>query len=290
LVNESQDAKKLIAAAKALIPKRIDMPSLQQLFIEIPLYAPVVVDDQYLTDLRRRTYQFDAYCYWCGRESVFKEVSVYTGVGISEGALELGSFEQTAKCQRNASHKYEINFKLLRDKHIVKVGQYPSLADISGADLQKYRPLLRGGYFEELTRANGLISHGVGIGSFVYLRRIFEKLIADHRAEREVNSGAIEGFDQMRMDAKIAALKDVLPPALVKNRSAYGILSSGIHSLTEVECKLYFPVVKAAILQILQQDFEARERMQKERDLEAEIEKIAQTVKAQNAKGVMPPD
>ena len=36
-----------------------------------------------------------------------------------------------------------------------------------------------------------------------------------------------------------------------KNTTIYGILSKGIHELSEEECKKYFPVVKECIYQIL---------------------------------------
>ena len=38
---------------------------------------------------------------------------------------------------------------------------------------------------------------------------------------------------------------------LVKNTTIYGILSKGIHELSEEECRKYFPVVKQCIYQIL---------------------------------------
>ena len=53
------------------------------------------------------------------------------------------------------------------------------------------------------------------------------------------------------MDEKIQSLKHLLPPFLVQHRSLYGILSKGIHELTEQECLAAFPVVKMGIEIIL---------------------------------------
>ena len=38
---------------------------------------------------------------------------------------------------------------------------------------------------------------------------------------------------------------------LIQNTTIYGILSKGIHELSEEECRKYFPVVKECIYQIL---------------------------------------
>jgi len=52
------------------------------------------------------------------------------------------------------------------------------MADIAIDEMrQKYRLVLRGDNWAELYKAVGLAAHGEGIGSFVYLRRVFERLI-----------------------------------------------------------------------------------------------------------------
>lgn len=254
-----------------------EMPSMYDLCITMPLYAPFKVTQEFMLVLSGKDYQFDAYCTECEREAVFRTRRQNTFPSFGAWMMFDRHLSSELFCGR-LGHSYIFYFNL-EGGLLEKTGQAPSIASITGAELKKYKPLLRGGYFEELTKANGLISHGVGIGSFVYLRRIFEKLIQDHRTEAEVRDGPIDGFDGLRMDEKIQALKADLPPALVRNRSTYSILSSGIHALSEEECKLYYPVVKAAIIQILEQDFEARERKSKADDLEAEIAKIAHALK-----------
>jgi hypothetical protein len=74
----------------------------------------------------------------------------------------------------------------------------------------------------------------LGIGSFTYLRRIIEKLITEEH-EAAVLDGAVfpNWKDTDRLEDKINALKDRLPPALVKHKSAYGVLSAGMHELDE---------------------------------------------------------
>ena len=60
----------------------------------------------------------------------------------------------------------------------MKIGQYPSLADIANDESRTYRSVLDETDGAELHRVIGLAAHGVGVGSFVYLRRILERLIA----------------------------------------------------------------------------------------------------------------
>lgn len=192
--------------------------------------------------------------------------------------LEDDVFPLHLHCQRNANHIYTYVFQAF-DKMVMKIGQIPSMASIASFDLQKYRPILGKEYFAELHRATGLMSHGVGIGSFVYLRRIFERLILLHRQEFEAHHGTIEGFDGLRMEEKIEALKEVLPRALVKNRAIYGILSKGVHELDEDTCMRYFPIVRSAILSILEEDYHASEKERAEKELSESIAALVGEIK-----------
>tara|TARA_Y100000815_G_scaffold119339_1_gene107605 strand:+ start:1882 stop:2193 length:312 start_codon:yes stop_codon:yes gene_type:complete len=101
-----------------------------------------------------------------------------------------------------------------------------------------------------------------------------------HRENFEKLNGEIAGFDSMRMNEKISALSSTLPAALVKNRAAYGILSKGIHELSEDDCRAFFPVVKAAIVQILEQELRAKEEAKAEAQLQREVEAIATRLKS----------
>jgi len=175
--------------------------------------------------------------------------------------LKPSHFTVELTCTRDATHEYQFIFSYV-DGILTKYGQLPSLEDIAGADIRKYEKLLPPGYLDELKRATGLASHGIGIGAFVYLRRIFEKMIHQHHDLLIERDNEIADFATMRMDDRIAALKAVLPPVLVENKAAYGILSKGIHELDEATCKKYFPVVRQAIIAILEQDLQ--QQMQKE--------------------------
>ena len=53
------------------------------------------------------------------------------------------------------------------------------------------------------------------------------------------------------MTERIKMLQGYVPEILIQNTTIYGILSKGIHELSEEECRKYFPVVKECIYQIL---------------------------------------
>ena len=63
------------------------------------------------------------------------------------------------------------------------------MADIEQGTIRNYRSVLDKDHYQELNRAIGLASHGVGIGSFVYLRRIFERLVEEAHSKAITSAG-----------------------------------------------------------------------------------------------------
>lgn len=257
------------------------------LCLEAPLYSQCTVptDEQFpVEELFKADLQFDAHCIFCDKSSAFRmrrKLATENNINPNEAGFpspNLSYFRAAFYCVRQPEHLYAYFFHH-QDGAIKKVGQSPSLEDIAANDILPYKSVLGKKYFSELHRASGLASHGIGIGSFVYLRRIFERLIEDHRKLFEASAaGPIETFSVLRMADKIEALKTVLPPTVVKYREMYGILSKGIHELSEEECKEYFPVLKSAIMSILEQDLQERLKRQKEKQLEAEMQRILSTL------------
>lgn len=133
-----------------------------------------------------------------------------------------------------------------------------------------------------------MASHGIGIGAFVYLRRIFEGLIHEHY-EMMVEAGKpVEGWEDLRMDAKVGALAEVLPRTLVENKSTYAILSAGLHELDEETCRDFFPVVRQAIIVILREDLRKRQEREEAQSLKKEIGAIAGKVRKRRTAAVRP--
>lgn len=114
-----------------------------------------------------------------------------------------------------------------------------------------------------------MFAHGIGIGSFVYLRRIIEKLVFDKYCElAETLAIPQEEFEHQKFDAKIDTLKEYLPVVLVVNKNVYGIVSKGIYELSEDECLEMFPYIRAGIELILDDLLAERERKIKEKMFE----------------------
>ena len=81
------------------------------------------------------------------------------------------------------------------------------------------------------------------------------------------------------MAERIKMLQRYLPEILIKNKTIYGILSKGIHELSEEECREYFPVVKECIYQILGM-WESERRKQADEDaLSKALSSISSSIK-----------
>lgn len=158
---------------------------------------------------------------------------------------------------------------------LIKVGQHPTLADLSKEELKKYRKI-DDETFSELNRAVGLSTHGIGIGSFVYLRRVIEKHILYPKIQELITEGIITAEQVSKSDfkEKIQLAKDKLPDFLVKNSKIYSILSKGIHELDEEECKGLFPILRTAIEIVLDEEIEKNEKAKKNKLISEQLNKF----------------
>ncbi len=262
-----------------------------ELLVSHPLYAPVVVSDEHLEALKVSGVQFDCYCVMCGKEATFKSLqyiakmkeppkSISSKTSPSVPLYKLpGYFSVTAICQRENAHKYQF-YLMHNGEKVNKVGQWPSVEDIASGDIGELRSVLGAERYRELKRATGLASYGIGIGSFVYLRRIFEALIWEHYEQYEERHGKIDGFKGMPMSKKVSELAGVLPPAIIENKAAYEILSSGVHELDEETCKKYFSVIRRAIIIILRDDLRHKQERQDVAAMKHEMGNITGEIRA----------
>lgn len=183
-------------------------------------------------------------------------------------------------CTRNKEHM--ISFTFLLDNYVFsKVGQYPSVADFNRTYIKRYSKVLKKDKYDEFNKAISLASHGIGIGSFVYFRRIFESLIDEaYLIQKNSSNWDDEIYLNSRMDNRIKLLESVLPEFLVKNRHIYGILSAGIHELSEDQCLKIFPDVKLGIELILDEKLHQIEREKKIRSATAKLSNIHESMKS----------
>jgi hypothetical protein len=281
------------------------IPSPVDLMLHTSLYQTFnVLDSKQIKEVYELLYfkgTLDCYCVGCGEKATFKGITPdkssdlkMAEAGILPVKLELNSgvFNIPVECTRGR-HRYVFLF-LIENKHyipperdkppmayytITKIGQYPSYSDINSESILKYRKVLDKGLYSELSKAIGLASHDIGVGSFVYLRRIFESLIEEAKKEASKQEGWDEGeFTKLRMDEKIAKLKDYLPSFLTEHPNIYSILSKGIHTLTEEECLAHFEVIKTGIELILDEKIERVERVKKTIGARKALQKAHQSI------------
>ena len=83
------------------------------------------------------------------------------------------------------------------------------------------------------------------------------------------------------MPEKIKLLADYLPEFMVQHAGIYGILSKGIHELTEDECLTYFTTIKAGIKLILDEEIARREKAEDIKVIGNEIARITGEIRGQ---------
>lgn len=264
----------------------------QEFVFESPLYTSrqVIQPAQVRQLFRKGDLAIDGYCTSCERTSVFHTVLDDDRIQ-QPGSVEYfnGTHVIPFECQRDRTHKIEVVIQLdLRSDYfqdhagrrfekttgqISKIGQLPSHADISNGDLRNLNKIVTGTDRAEFIRANGLAAHGVNIGSYVYLRRVFERLLlrAKNRVKGDFND---EAFGKARVADKIKMLEGYVPAFMSKNTKIYGVLSKGIHELDEEMCGRYYEVLRGSCLLMLEQEKELKEQEDLETNLSTAISAI----------------
>jgi hypothetical protein len=249
------------------------------------------LDDKVIADCFHNSYSKRLFCPYCGQESIFRfsdnnlmkaklainayhssvrelelnHVIIKSNKGVRENFKEL-IFECSAS---PVSHRLYFYF-VINDKYIIKSGQYPSVATIKFTS--KYNSLLKE-YVKEYKKSIGLYSHGIGIGSFVYLRRIFEFIIEEvHKQVKSKEGWSEDEYQKSHIDDKIKKCekfyaRSIFPEELNPYRMRiYGVLSKGIHQLDEQECLTLFPSLQFIIERILDYELEKKTLNEKLKD------------------------
>jgi hypothetical protein len=252
-------------------------PTPQEFFLNVGLYQSIeILDDSEARNLLSYRGALDTYCTGCRTQSTFISRDVIQNqIGIQSNTFITRKFT----CSRNDSHV--LYFAVyISDKTLTKVGQYPSFADLIGDNYKQYRKVIGDNRTKELKKAVGLFAHGVGIGSFVYLRRTFEYLVeVAHIQAKERAGWDEETYLRSRMDKKIELLRDLLPQTLVESRNLYSILSKGIHELSEEECLQYFPIMKSGIELIVEERLYELEMQKRTEDFKRQVNEIYQKIR-----------
>jgi hypothetical protein len=244
--------------------------SKQEAFVDSKLYAHFSLEGREEEELIKFFYgggTLDAWCPTCKQPSVFTISNQLSGYGEQQkkslpysGVIQISAF-----CGRGVEGSYSsgcrspLHIIFVKDYNDVrKIGQHPSAADLAFGSLDEaFNKELDPSNRRELGTAIGLHAHGVGIGSFVYLRRIFESLLEEAHLQAKADDAWDDAqYDRSRIPERIRLLHKHLPPRLVSAASLYKLLSVGIHELSEEECLDAFAFVKGAIELILKERHE----------------------------------
>jgi hypothetical protein len=291
-------------------------PDLAKFVVEAPLYESITLRltefaGVHSNDLPKNmptfgtllfgTYSVDAYCPVCGDKSIFGRSAPASSTS-GEYSKQLIANQPfyifvIYRCSRDYRHEFVMALRVstpdfpsgvpheARWVFVQKIGMLPSLADLQkDLDSRSVKALGKKGA-AEFKRAVGLAAHGIGIGAFVYLRRIFEDLV-DEVAQPALTNGEInpDEYAKSRMDEKVAFLKNYLPPFMFEHKQWYGVVSKGLHELTEQECIDYFPIVREGIEIMVAQKADRLEREEKEKNAGASIQALSAKLKAGDPK------
>jgi hypothetical protein len=263
---------------------------IMQKIASLGLYGEIEFDGRvrpviraYLLKENYNNLSIDLYCPFCGTMSTFNPSFEDQLIAHNDqNSPKLFEFEHGGmnflvlhfRCARDKTHYFCVQL-LPENGKLIKIGQYPSRATIDAPELNKFKKILPEEKLSDMKRAIGLFSHGIGAGSFVYLRRVFEHLIYEAKEDAEKDSKLdIETFERSRMSEKVEMLKDYLPNFLTKNKSTYGILSKGVHELSEEECINSFSLLEKTIEFILSEKLEKKEKKDMEDAITKDLSKL----------------
>lgn len=258
---------------------------IMQKITNAPLYQAINLTDIELEeiDLILSGYSpnasIDIYCRECKQHSVFNpsdegqlKANEAGTISYKLGKARIPYVCIHYRCSRDLDHYFAMTVFLF-DDCLVKFGQYPSKADIEYPELERYEKVIDKGMLADFKRALGLSSHGIGAGAFVYLRRVIEYLVELAHIEKSSTDSFDEGeYNKSRFSEKIAILSDSLPKIIIENKEIYGILSKGVHELSEQECLDNFDVMKISILAIFDEILAKNEAAAKRMALKKSID------------------
>lgn len=222
----------------------------------------------------------DVYCPSCRRETVFNPVKrkddwYDSGYEIIPTGVQYAHF----RCSRSECGSDLFFVFRITGEAVTKIGQSPSIADLLSPDIKKYSAMLDSSLIVDWQRAIGLKAHGIGAGSYVYLRRIIENMVNDAYTvalkDKKIDP---ETYSKARWPEKIKMLPGYLPNYLVNNAKVYSVLSIGVHELSEEECMDYFDVMHTSIEIICEEKLAELQRNKKAKKGAKALQKVLKQI------------
>ena len=251
------------------IQEQLHKINLSKFFFDVPLYTKVSVQDaldieklENIINISLFVDDIEGYNPIKKVESTFEILRENNTVQASL-LIEKGGYRTIyIRCKRYEDIFTFSIFYNVEEKYLIKIGQYPSIADFHIHKIKQYDNLKYD--LKEFTKAIGLAEN--------LILESFEEAKLEGKVEEET-------FSRSRMDEKIELLKDYLPSFLVENKSIYSILSKGIHELDENTCLEYFDPMKVGIEIILDQKLEKKKQKEKEEEAKKRIAQLNSKLK-----------
>lgn len=219
----------------------------------------------------------DLHCPNCKADKTF--------VRVNQGNMSwLGEFE-THRVQNAIYHcqnlihllyecptcKQKLFYTLLKNENeVIKLAQYPSLYDVSRDELKKYQKnnLIDNESFSQIYKAELCASSSYYVAAYTYMRRVYETMLLSVFDQNKEEIGITEdAFRKLHSDKKLEAIKDYLAIDDEIYLPLYGLLSAGIHAMTEEQCCEDYKVLKPILLDILAEQKAKKEKESKRKEL-----------------------
>jgi hypothetical protein len=230
---------------------------LTEFLFDAPLYKTFVIPKK--EELNSRD-PLRGYCPYCENWSLFTKVHRFSTHEWTVAMHVQTSRDIDLKCGVDATHLLRFNI-LFRGNVLWKIGQWPTFATIARGRLKDKIRVLSHTDATELAKAVGLASHDAGIGAYVYVRRVFERVLwqSFNEFRKTHPEWTDEKFQSTPTDKRIELLRGELPDYLVQNAKLYSILSLGMHELNEQQCLDFFDAAYEAVLYILEDKINKKE-------------------------------
>lgn len=154
--------------------------------------------------------------------------------------------------------------------NVIKLSQFPSQYDVSRDELKKYQKneLIDKNVFDELYKAEICASSGFYVAAYTYMRRVYENMLSSVFTHNQEDIGTTEEeFKKMHSDKKLETIKEYLAIDDEIYLPLYGLLSAGIHAMSEEKCCEDYSLLKPILIDILAEQKAKKEKATKRKEL-----------------------
>jgi hypothetical protein len=147
-------------------------------------------------------------------------------------------------CSHSEEHRYFMDLELSQSKNIVmlrKVGQLPSPYELMHNN--KYDEILNDlDSLDDFRKSIETTAYNYHVASFTYSRRVLEKIML--KKFMKLGNTKTDFKNIINFEEKFKQTKDIIDPDLRDHfKPLYGILSEGIHNLSDDECRGYYNIL-----------------------------------------------